>query len=211
MKKNKSIFLFICLALVCPAVAFAIVHWYQNNVDDLPYFGKDYQIESKAGNAFRVGDFDFTDEMGKSCNSATLKGKVWVANYFFSNCKTICPIMMPNMLRVQEAFKGNNNLKMISFSVDPDRDSIAQLKIYGNVLGIDPTQWHLLTGNKVLLYRYARNQLFLTASDGDGGPDDFIHSDKIALIDRQGHIRGYYEGTDKTDVQNLIKDIKKLL
>lgn len=210
--KKKSGLLFFCLAVVCPVVAFAMVSWYQHTVQELPYFGRDYQIESGSQQQhFTVSGFRFPNESDAYTTLDSVKGKVWVANYFFSNCKTICPIIMPNLLHVQEAYKGNKDFKMVSFSVDPQRDTTGQLQWYAQQLGIDTRQWHLLTGNKVLLYRYARNDLFITASDGDGGPDDFIHSDKIVLLDRAGHIRGYYDGTDRKEIQSLIKDIKKLL
>ena len=118
---------------------------------------------------------------------------------------------MPNLTKVQKAFDQNKDFKMLSFSVDPLRDSVARLKEYSQQIGVGDPQWHLLTGDKKLLYRFARNQLFLTATDGDGGPDDFIHSDKIALLDKQGHIRGYYDGTNRKDIEQLIKDIRKIL
>ncbi|QES89367.1 SCO family protein [Rhizosphaericola mali] len=211
MKKHSSIFLFICLAVIFPVLAFGLVHWYQNNVDELPYYGKDYQLANNTNEKFVVGDFKFEDQNQQLFDSQKLKGKVWVANYFFSNCKTICPILMPNMRVVEKAFDKNSDVQIVSFTVDPERDSAQQLHSYSQIIGIENSTWHLLTGSKLLLYRYARNQLFVTASDGDGGADDFIHSDKVALIDRSGHIRGYYEGTDKKDIQNLIRDIKKIL
>lgn len=211
MKKHSSIFLFICLAVIFPVLAFGLVHWYQNNVDELPYYGKDYQLANNNSEKFVVGDFQFEDQKSQLFDSHSLRGKVWVANYFFSNCKTICPILMPNMQKVASSFANNKQVQIVSFTVDPERDSAKQLDSYSQMLGIESQNWHLLTGSKLLLYRYARNQLFVTASDGDGGPDDFIHSDKVALIDKDGHIRGYYEGTDKKDIQNLIRDIKKLL
>ena len=203
--------LFLLLAIVCPVLVFAMVHWYQNSVQDLPYYGKEYTLSDSKQNRFTVGDFAFKNESGSISDLDSMKGKVWVANYFFSYCKTICPIIMPNLEKVQKAFPKETNFKMISFTVDPERDSVTRLATYSKELGIDVSQWHLVTGEKKILYRYARNELFLTATDGDGGPDDFIHSDKIALIDREGHIRGYYDGTNSKDIQQLITDIRKIL
>lgn len=208
---KKSITLFLLLAIVCPAVVFAMVHWYEETVQDLPYFGKNYTISSDTKDRFQIADFSFENESGTLSNLDSIKGNVCVANYFFSYCKTICPIIMPNLTKVQKEFAQRKDFKMLSFSVDPERDSVARLEEYAQQLGIQTPQWHLLTGDKKLLYRFARNQLFLTATDGDGGPDDFIHSDKIALIDRTGHIRGYYDGTNSKDIQQLIKDIRKIL
>lgn len=212
MKKFSKITpLFLLLAVVCPIVVFGFVYWYEHSVQELPYFGKDYQTASNSKDYFTVSDFAFENESGSTTSLDSLKGKVWVANYFFSNCKTICPIIMPNMAKVQKAYLDDPDFKIVSFSVDPERDSVARLDTYAQQLGADTQQWHLLTGDKKLLYRFARNQLFLTATDGDGGPDDFIHSDKIALLDRAGHIRGYYDGTNSNDINQLIKDIRKIL
>ena len=104
---------------------------------------------------------------------------------------------------------GDKNLVINSFSVDPERDSTGQLKIYSARLGAG-NNWSLLTGDKKELYRFARKELLISATDGDGGPDDFIHSDNLVLIDKQKRIRGFYRGTDKDDVDRLIQDIKKL-
>ncbi|MFT4203630.1 MAG: SCO family protein [Chitinophagaceae bacterium] len=210
-RSNKTIPLFLFIAVVCPVVAFAIVHWYENTVQELPYFGKEYQLAGNTKEYYTITDFSFPNELGGISNLDSVKGKVWIANYFFSNCKTICPVIMPNLAKVQQAYKGNVDFKMFSFSVDPERDSAGRLQEYARQLGVDPNQWHLLTGDKKSLYRFARNQLFITATDGDGGPDDFIHSDRVVLVDKAGHIRGYYDGTNKTEMQQLTKDIQKLL
>ena len=210
-RPKRSLSLFLLLAIVFPVVAFAVVHWYENTLQELPYFGKDYQPTCDAKEYFTVSAFSFSDESGKVFGLDSVKGKVWVANYFFSNCKTICPIIMPNLAKVQKAYAHNSDFRMLSFTVDPERDSVARIGEYAHQLGILTDQWHLLTGDKKLLYRFARNQLFVTATDGDGGPDDFIHSDKIVLVDKAGHIRGYYDGTNSNEIEQLITDIRKLL
>ena len=114
------------------------------------------------------------------------------------------------MQTVQSAFKGDDNVKIISLTVNPEEDTPKQLKEYALKRKIDLRKWQLGTGNKRDLYRFARNGLFITATDGDGGPNDFIHSDKFVLIDRNDHIRGYYDGTSPAEVAQLIKDIRRL-
>jgi protein SCO1/2 len=110
---------------------------------------------------------------------------------------------------VQAAYANNEQLLLNSFSVDPTRDSVERLKTYANQFGIGGN-WNLLTGNKTDIYRLARKSFSVVATDGDGGDQDFIHTEKLVLIDKQKCIRGYYSGTADSDVQQLITDIKKL-
>lgn len=211
MKKHASIKLFLTLALLIPIVGFVIFFWYQANEAKLPFYGANLLEVSSPENAAVVSHFRFKDENNHFVDQQFTKGKVWVANTFFSNCKTVCPITMPNLTKVQTAFRDDSAFRIVSFTVDPDRDSTSQLLWYAQQLGVDTAQWHLLTGTKYELYGFDRKQLFITASDGDGGVDDFIHSDKFVLIDQQGRIRGYYNGRSSFDTQLLIKDIRKLL
>ena len=118
--------------------------------------------------------------------------------------------MVTNLKEVQQAFPQDENLLIVSFSVDPEKDSVSVLKKFATRFHINEAGWNLITGSKIEIYRLARNSFKVTATDGDGGPEDFIHSDKLILIDTKKQIRGYYTGTDKTEVAQLIKDIKKL-
>jgi len=118
--------------------------------------------------------------------------------------------MMAGMRVVQQAFPDDGQVRMVSLTVDPNHDMPAKLKRYAENKNINLKQWQLGTGDKANLYRFARNGLFITADDGDGGANDFIHSDKIVLIDRENHIRGYYDGTDNDEITRLIKDIRRL-
>ena len=138
------------------------------------------------------------------------KDKIVVADFFFSHCPTICPAMTRNLKKVQAAFKNEGNVLINSFSVDPVRDSATQLKAYSRRMQIDNSNWHLITGDKMGIYRLARESFMIVATDGDGGPGDFIHSEKLVLIDRQKRIRGFYQGTSESDTERLINDIKKL-
>jgi protein SCO1 len=140
-----------------------------------------------------------------------LKGKVWVADFFFTRCPTICPVMTNNLQDVQEAFLGNENLKILSFTCDPEYDRPEQLSNYAAAFAADTKQWQFVTGEKSSLYRFARNELSITATDGDGGETDFIHEQYLVLVDKDGFIRGFYDGTKPYEVKLLIRDIKKLL
>ena len=138
-----------------------------------------------------------------------------MAEYFFTTCGTICPIMNMEMQRVQEAFNGNEGFKILSFTVDPETDSVAQMKNYADGHSADPKQWHFLTGEKKDLYQLARRSFFVlkpaeAENQGDVG-SDFIHTNYFVLVDRQKRIRGYYDGTDSKEVDKLIEDIQKLM
>ena len=114
------------------------------------------------------------------------------------------------MKLVNEEFKNDNSILLNSFSVDPERDSATQLKTYADRFGIVTAKWDLLTGDKREIYKLARNSFMIVATDGDGGPNDFIHSERLVLIDAQKRIRGYYDGTSDKEVKQLVNDIKKL-
>lgn len=208
--KNKVWLLFLAAVITIPLLAFSVMRWYDNNLATLPYYHQGTSTESESTTHFTVPPFAFVNQDSSVLSSDFIKGKVWVVNYFFTSCPTICPKMMAGMQRVQKAFRKDDHVAMISLSVDPYHDTPAKLKRYAAQKNIDVNQWQLGTGNKQELYSFARHGLFVTTSDGDGGVGDFIHSDKIILIDRQNHIRGYYDGTDADDVNQLIKDIGRL-
>lgn len=198
MKKITTLWLFVAAVVIVPLSVFAVVKWYEQYVEDLPVLGPENH---------RIGRFQFVDQHGNTINEDTWKNKVVVANFFFTHCMSVCPKMMYQLKRVQAY--GDRNVVINSFSVDPERDSTGRLKIYSAQLGAG-NNWSLLTGDKKELYRFARKELLISATDGDGGSDDFIHSDNLVLIDKQKRIRGFYKGTDKDDVDRLIQDIKKL-
>jgi len=201
MKNRSTIRLFIILVFITPAVAYAAMNWYEKRFQGLPVLGPaDHTI----------GDFSLRDQEGDSVSTAEWKGKIVVADFFFTHCTAICPVMTKNITRVQEKFRNDNELLINSFTVDPEGDSAAQLKAYSRRFGIDHNKWQLLTGDKKQIYRLARNSFMVVATDGDGGPGDFIHSEKLVLIDKQKRIRGYYQGTSAKEVDQLIHDIKKL-
>ena len=165
----------------------------------------------KQATALSVPGFSFINQEGKTIDSTTIKNKIWVADFFFTSCPSICPKMTEHLKTVQAAFNNSDDVKILSFSVDPERDNPKKLEQYAHTHSIDSNSWSLLTGSKKDLYSYARHGLFIDATDGDGGVEDFIHSDRFVLIDREGHIRGYYDGTSDMDTKLLIADIKTLL
>jgi protein SCO1/2 len=169
----------------------------------------------RLGNGHRIGAFSFLDQNGNTFTHKQVEGKVFVAEYFFTTCKTICPVMNGQMTRVQRAFSGNDKLEILSFTVDPEVDNPKALSAYAAMHEADANQWHFLTGSKKALYRLARKSFFLlkpaeAENQGDVG-SDFIHTNNFVLVDQQMRIRGYYDGTSPKEVDQLIHDISLLL
>lgn len=160
-----------------------------------------------------VPAFSFTDENGKIFSSAVLKDKVWVADFIFTRCAGECPMLSVRFQDLQERWKNNLELRLVSFSVDPERDTVAAFKTYADNLHADESQWIFLTGKKADLYKFIREGLKLTAQeDPKGDPGfEFIHSTRLILVDGNGMIRGLYDGQEDEDFKKLQKDIAYLL
>lgn len=180
----------------------------------LAIFGeKSYEFKNgKSDTTYHtIQNFSFTNQDGKTVTEKDFDGSVYVTDFFFTTCHTICPIMSTQMERVASHFKGNQEVKFLSHTVDPEIDTVEQLKSYAIKHSADSKQWMFVTGEKKALYDIARTSYLLDASEGNGGPDDFIHTQNFALIDKDKRIRGYYDGTDSTQMNQLIKDIDLLL
>jgi len=158
-----------------------------------------------------VPSFSFINQDGTITTDKDFEGSVYVTDFFFTTCGSICPIMSTQMERVAAAFKNNKEVKFLSHTVDPETDSVKQLKQYAISHHADTKQWMFVTGDKKQLYNIARKGYLLDAHQGDGGVDDFIHTQNFALIDKDKRIRGFYDGTDSSEVNQLINDINLLL
>jgi protein SCO1/2 len=161
--------------------------------------------------AHKVGSFSLTSQSGQKISNETVKGKIYVADFFFTTCHGICPRMSSQMQRVYEHYKGNQSVLFLSHTVNPGYDSVPVLADYAARHGADAKQWLFLTGDKKEIYDLARHSYLVDASEGNGGAEDFVHTQNFALVDRNLHIRGYYDGTDSLDVDKLIGDIGILL
>lgn len=184
------------------------------NPVDVPSEMVDRDLVRK-GLGHRIGEFTFTDQNNKPFGLKDVKGKVFVAEYFFTNCGTICPKMTAQMERVQKRFRGNEQFAILSFTVDPANDTVARMAEYAAMHGADNSQWHFLTGSEQDLYSVARRYFFIlkpaeVRNQGDAG-SDFIHTDNFVLVDQQQRIRGYYDGTSEKEVNMLMHDIERLL
>jgi protein SCO1 len=169
----------------------------------------------RQGFGHKIGEFSFTDQNNKAFGLKDVKGKVFVAEYFFTNCGTICPRMTEQMERIQNRFRGNTHFEILSFTVDPENDTVGRMAEYAKMHQADNTQWHFLTGKREDLYHVARRSFFVlkpaeAQNQGDVG-SDFIHTNNFVLVDQQQRIRGYYDGTSEEDVNRLMHDIGHLL
>lgn len=161
-------------------------------------------------NGHTISDFSLINQNGEIITQNEYENKIYVADFFFTRCQTICPIMTNNMVRIQEAFKDDENVLLLSHSVTPVMDSIPVLRLYADMKGVDDKKWNVTTGDKKHIYELARKSYFAVVDEGDGGLQDFIHTENFVLVDKKKQIRGYYDGTDAKDVDRLIEDIKLL-
>jgi len=154
--------------------------------------------------------FRFVNQYGDSITNKSLDGKIYVADFFFTTCPSICPIMHRNMLPVYEAFKNDPNFKIISHTIDPKHDSVPVLKKYADKMGISGNTWWLLQGKKEDIYQIGEKSYLVAVKQDDGTPGGYVHQGYFVLIDKQKRIRGSYDGTDTKQVDQLIADIKTL-
>lgn len=158
-----------------------------------------------------ISDVQLVSQNGKSFSTSSFRGKIVLSDFFFASCQGICPKMTSQLTRVQAAFPGNKNFEIVSYTVDPDRDSAKSLQHYAELFKADTSQWKFVTGEKKKLYDLARYDYFLPVQPGNGSSEDFIHSDQMVLLDKESRVRGYYNGTDSAAIDSLIVDIKTLL
>jgi protein SCO1/2 len=158
----------------------------------------------------KIADFSLTNQNGKIVTQKDYEGKIYVADFFFTTCQTICPIMTKNMHEVQKQFITDNEVMILSHTVTPDIDTVAQLKRYAKEKNVNASKWNLVTGDKKQIYELARKSYLAVKDFGDGGPFDMIHTENFMLIDKERQIRGFYDGTDMEEIERLIDDIKIL-
>jgi protein SCO1 len=158
----------------------------------------------------KIPNFELVSEQGETFTKENLQGKVYVADFFFATCPGICKKMSSQLVRVQEAFQNDSTVKIVSFTVNPEHDSSQVLKNYADMYGADPEKWTFLTGPREEIYSLARNGFYLPVMKVEG-QQDFIHSEKFMLVDKNHHVRGIYDGTDPVDVDRLITEIRVLL
>ena len=156
-----------------------------------------------------IADFSLTNQNGKTITQDDYKDKIYVADFFFTTCQTICPIMTDHMVKIQEALKNDDGVLLLSHTVTPEIDSVAQLKKYALEKGVNDAKWNLVTGDKKEIYDLARKS-YLAAKDVPYSENDLVHTENFILVDKKKRIRGFYDGTDPEAIEKLLADIEIL-
>lgn len=220
---NKKALYALLLAVLVPLLCYFIVKGYSDSAIHMPRHYLADSITTKTEKGKKVSDtawhklpeFSLTNQQGDTVSWSSLKGKVVVADFFFTHCPTICPRLTSNMRWLQQSINNSQRvgdktpdfLHFLSFSIDPERDSVPRLKQWADRFQVNPDQWWLLTGPKKEIYDMAINEMKIGVVDGQGVDTNFIHTDHFVLIDSNRHVRGYYHGLDSASLRQLSNDI----
>ena len=158
----------------------------------------------------KIAPFKLINQNGDTITEANYKDKIYVADFFFTTCLSICPMMTDNMVRIQEKIINDPEVMLLSHSVTPVIDSVPRLKAYAEEKGVVDSKWNMVTGDKKQIYNLARKSYLAVKTVGDGGPFDMIHTENFILVDKEKQIRGFYDGTKEEDIQQLLHDIEVL-
>jgi len=211
MKININYYWFLIIIPLVFAMWFLKNKTEQKPLRTLPFFGKK-RIEQKNDTTYHtIKPFMFVNQFNEKVTEKTIENKIYVTDFFFTTCQSICPIMSNQLERVYNEFKTRDDFLILSHTVAPEEDSVPVLMEYAKFHGVNDKKWLFLTGEKKHLYDMARTAYLVNNDTGNGYEDDFVHTQNFALIDKEKHIRGMYDGTDSLDVNRLIIDIKLLI
>lgn len=210
--RNTLLFLVVFSLVVIPVFYFLV------KVDEkLPIYNPadinpklvDYSLRGKSRN-HKIADFSLINQNGDTITNETFEDKIYITDFFFTRCQTICLVMAYHMSELQDFYKQDDDIMFLSHSVTPTIDSITVLKNYADKKGVIDGKWHVTTGSKKHIYDLARKSYFAVLDEGNGDENDFIHTENFVLIDKERRIRGIYDGTDKENMQKIITDIQLL-
>lgn len=205
-------FILLFILMVFPVAVYFLLRTGKNVYHKLPYYGEREVAANGEDTIYHsISDFKLVNQAGDTVSHQALDEHVYVADFFFVKCPTICPTMSSQMQRVYALFKDNPTVRFASFTVNPEADSVPVLAAYAKAHEAATEKWLFLTGDKKEIYRLARHDYLVNAMQGDGGPDDFIHSEMFVLVDKDKHIRGYYDGTSTKSVDTLMDEVRVLL
>ncbi len=225
---SKKALLAIMVAVLIPVISYVVVKYTSERAIVMPrrYFFDTVVTNTEDGKSstdtiwHRTANIKLVNQLGDSVSLYDIQGKVIVADFFFTRCPSICPRLTSNMARLQQSFSHYNEgrkvidssiVRFVSFTIDPERDSVSQLKKYADRFSVDHDNWWLLTGQKKSIYDFAFNELKIGLTDGEGIDTAFIHTDKFVLLDKDYLVRGYYSGLDTTSLSKLAEDIGLLM
>lgn len=214
MKEKKSFPTTIIAFIAVFFTGVFVVYFIQNSDDQLPIYNPsdinptlvDKSVRNIDRN-HRIKTFSLINQLGDTISEKDFEGKIYVADFFFTRCKGICPKMTKQMDRAAKILRDEKDVMFISHSVTPVSDSVSILAEYAELYGADPKQWMLVTGDKKEIYDLARKFYFAITTEGNGDSTDFIHTENFVLIDKEKRIRGFYDGTSEKEVDQLIEDI----
>jgi len=205
---------FLSIPLLCAALLAACSP--QN--DRLPIYGEREAVTRNVDGKqvvdtvyHQIPDFTFTNQDGQPVTAKTFAGKIYVTDFFFTSCPTICPKMKTQMKRVYERFRDNPNVMILSHTIDPQHDTVPVLKEFADGLGVQGSQWQFVTGPKETIFDIGMKSYMVVAQEDKGAPGGLLHSGHFVLVDQNRHVRGMYDGTTEEGVDKLMKDIDKLL
>jgi protein SCO1/2 len=199
-----SVLLFLFITITCSCIEREI------KKQKLPFLGEPI-IRGKDSIFPTIQNFTFINQDSNIVNNSTFSNKIYVADFIFLSCPSICPKMNTEMLKVYSEFENNDTILFLSHTIDPDRDSISRLKKYSQNINVKSSKWHFVTGNKDSIYKLAEHSYFSNAYEDSLAEGGYVHSGGLLLIDKNRHIRGVYDGTDELETVRLINDIRVLL
>lgn len=213
---RKRDFITVVFITVFGAVSITLFYFILTPEKTLPIY-QPYEVNEKLVDSsisyiskyHKISDFELINQNGEIITQEYYKNKIYVADFFFTTCQSICPIMTKNMLEIQEQLKNDKEILLLSHTVTPEIDSVQQLKKYALENRIDDDKWNLVTGEKKQIYDLARKS-YLAVEDSEFGNFDMIHTENFMLIDKKRQIRGFYDGTDKNEIIRLLSDIEIL-
>ncbi len=187
-------------------------------VQKLPVMGRSKLVDREVNGAIvmdtiphAIAEFRFLNQDSSWVTNETLAGKVYVADFFFTSCPSICPIMKSQLIRIYKEFESEDDLRLVSYSIDPEFDTVAVLREYAERLGVSSERWHFLTGDQDDIYKLGETSYMVTTVEDESAPGGFLHSGAFLLIDKERRVRGIYDGTVEEQVNTLMGDIRTLI
>jgi protein SCO1/2 len=211
--KKETVILLLVTAVFC-----ACGSQNSQNVQMLPILGARKPIEKNVNGKTivdtiykKIPPFRLVNQDGSVVSNYDFDGKIYVADFFFTSCPDICPVIQRNMLKLYQKYRNNRQVRLLSYTIDPDHDTSSKLKWYAKKLGVEDSQWEFLRGSKQVIFSLAKNDYMVSIDDDTKGPGGFAHEGYLVLVDKEKRMRGVYDGTNEQEINKLMKDMDILL